>query len=110
VDSLGLVDRHSESSGDVFTVKNRPPHLTANVPKNYNSGKTVSDESMAYARPVTVMPVHDQAHPSTLYVPLGQSGGAHLSVSSRSQPSTGIRARALGRKTMNAICKFSTKF
>jgi hypothetical protein len=42
---------------------------------------------MAYARPVTVMPVHDQAHPSTLYVPLGQPGGAHLGVSSRSQPS-----------------------
>ena len=40
--------------------------------KNYNSGKAVSDESMADARPVTVTLLHDKAHPSTLYVPLGQ--------------------------------------
>jgi hypothetical protein len=40
--------------------------------KNYNSGKPVSDESMADARPVTVTLMHDKAHPSTLYVPLGQ--------------------------------------
>jgi predicted acyl esterase len=40
--------------------------------KNYNSGKAVSDESMADARPVTVTLVHDQTHPSTLFVPLGQ--------------------------------------
>lgn len=40
--------------------------------KNYNSGKAVSDERMADARPVTVTLVHDQTHPSTLYVPLGQ--------------------------------------
>ena len=40
--------------------------------KNYNSGKAVSDESMADARPVTVTLLHDQTHPSTLYVPLGQ--------------------------------------
>jgi predicted acyl esterase len=40
--------------------------------KNYNSGKAVSEESMADARPVTVTLLHDKAHPSTLYVPLGQ--------------------------------------
>jgi uncharacterized protein len=40
--------------------------------KNYNSGKAVSDESMADARPVTVTLLHDKSHPSTLYVPLGQ--------------------------------------
>jgi putative CocE/NonD family hydrolase len=40
--------------------------------KNYNSGKAVSDESMADARSVTVTLVHDQSHPSMLYVPLGQ--------------------------------------
>jgi hypothetical protein len=40
--------------------------------KNYNSGKAVSDESMADARPVTVTLLHDKTHPSTLYVPLGQ--------------------------------------
>jgi putative CocE/NonD family hydrolase len=39
--------------------------------KNYNSGKAVSDETMADARPVTVTLVHDHAHASTLYVPLG---------------------------------------
>ena len=35
-----------------------------------NSGKAVSDESMADARAVTVTLLHDKAHPSTLYVPL----------------------------------------
>lgn len=40
--------------------------------KNYNSGKPVSEESMADARPVTVTLLHDKTHPSTLYVPLGQ--------------------------------------
>lgn len=40
--------------------------------KNYNSGKAVSDESMADARPATVTLAHDQNHPSTLFVPLGQ--------------------------------------
>jgi hypothetical protein len=39
---------------------------------NYNSGKPVSDETMADARPVSVTLVHDQTHPSTLYVQLGQ--------------------------------------
>ena len=39
---------------------------------SYNSGKAVSDESMADARAVTVTLLHDSAHPSTLYVPLGQ--------------------------------------
>jgi uncharacterized protein len=40
--------------------------------KNYNSGKAVSDESMADARPVTVTLLHEKTHASTLYVPLGQ--------------------------------------
>jgi putative CocE/NonD family hydrolase len=40
--------------------------------KNYNSGKPVSDETMADARPVTVTLVHDKAHPSALIVPMGQ--------------------------------------
>ncbi len=35
---------------------------------------------MADARPVTVTLVHDQTHSSTLYVPLGQPSGVHLSV------------------------------
>lgn len=39
--------------------------------KNYNSDGVVASESMADARPVTVMLYHDAAHPSTLYVPLG---------------------------------------
>ncbi len=41
--------------------------------KNYNSGRAVSDESMADARAVTVRLLHDHLHPSALYVPLGQS-------------------------------------
>ena len=40
--------------------------------KNYNSGRAVSDETMADAHPVTVTLVHDKAHPSALYVPIGQ--------------------------------------
>lgn len=38
--------------------------------KNYNSGKTVSEESMADARPVRVRLFHDVNYPSALYVPL----------------------------------------
>ena len=40
--------------------------------KNYNSGGDVSAESMRDARAVTVKLYHDRAHPSTLFVPLGQ--------------------------------------
>jgi uncharacterized protein len=42
------------------------------IQKNYNSGKAVSDETIADARPVTVRLFHDPKHPSVLYVPLGQ--------------------------------------
>ncbi len=41
--------------------------------KNYNSGKTVSDERMEDARPVTVRLYHDRERPSALYVPIGHS-------------------------------------
>lgn len=41
--------------------------------KNFNSGKVVSDESMADARTVTVKLFHDQRHPSALHVPYGRS-------------------------------------
>lgn len=44
--------------------------------KNFNSGKNVSDESMQDARPVIVRLYHDRAHPSALYVPLGQPATA----------------------------------
>jgi hypothetical protein len=40
--------------------------------KNYNSGKTVAEESMQDARSVTVKLFHDAQHASVLYVPLGQ--------------------------------------
>jgi putative CocE/NonD family hydrolase len=40
--------------------------------KNYNSGGIVAEESMKDARRVTVKLFHDEARPSTLYVPLGQ--------------------------------------
>jgi hypothetical protein len=40
--------------------------------KNYNSGGDVSAESMDDARTVTVKLFHDRAHPSTLFVPVGQ--------------------------------------
>ncbi len=40
--------------------------------KNYNSGGEVAAESMQDARPVTVTLYHDRAHPSALYVPIGQ--------------------------------------
>ncbi|HEY0748433.1 MAG TPA: hypothetical protein VGD63_17160, partial [Steroidobacteraceae bacterium] len=40
--------------------------------KNYNSGKLISEESVADARPVTVTLLHDSAHSSALYVPIGR--------------------------------------
>ncbi|GFE83705.1 putative peptidase [Steroidobacter agaridevorans] len=40
--------------------------------KNYNSGGVVADESIEDARTVKVKLFHDSAHPSALYVPLGQ--------------------------------------
>jgi putative CocE/NonD family hydrolase len=40
--------------------------------KNYNSGGDVSSETLRDARPVTVKLFHDRAHPSTLFVPIGQ--------------------------------------
>ena len=39
--------------------------------KNFNSGGTVSDESMQDARAVRVRLFHDAEHPSALYVPIG---------------------------------------
>ncbi|MDT9600080.1 CocE/NonD family hydrolase [Sphingosinicella rhizophila] len=41
------------------------------VEKNFNSGKTVADETMADARAVKVSLFHDRAHPSALYIPFG---------------------------------------
>jgi hypothetical protein len=40
--------------------------------KNYNAAKPVAEQSMSDARTVTVTLFHDRAHPSALYVPLGQ--------------------------------------
>ena len=40
--------------------------------KNYNAAGEVAAESMQDARPVTVTLYHDRAHPSALYVPIGQ--------------------------------------
>lgn len=40
--------------------------------KNYNSGGTVAEETLADARPVTVTLHHDRRRPSALYVPIGQ--------------------------------------
>jgi putative CocE/NonD family hydrolase len=40
--------------------------------KNYNGGGVVAEETAADGRPVTVTLVHDESHPSALYVPLGQ--------------------------------------
>jgi len=40
--------------------------------KNYNSGRTVADETVADARGVTVTLYHDQSRPSALCVPLAQ--------------------------------------
>jgi putative CocE/NonD family hydrolase len=41
--------------------------------KNYNSGGVVSDETIKDARTVTVKLLHDKAHPSALYLPIGQA-------------------------------------
>lgn len=44
--------------------------------KNYNSGKSVSSESVQDARTVRVTLYHDEAHPSSLYVPIAQAQSA----------------------------------
>lgn len=44
------------------------------VEKNYNSGGVVADETLQDARVVNVKLYHDKAHPSALYVPMGQAG------------------------------------
>jgi uncharacterized protein len=41
--------------------------------KNYNSGGTAWEESIADARPVQVRVFHDSAHPSALHVPVARS-------------------------------------
>jgi putative CocE/NonD family hydrolase len=48
------------------------PINSISTQRNFNSGKNVSDETMADARTVNVTLVHDKAHPSALYVPIGQ--------------------------------------
>jgi hypothetical protein len=40
--------------------------------KNYNASGAVAEQTMKDARTVTVTLFHDRAHPSALYVPLGQ--------------------------------------
>jgi putative CocE/NonD family hydrolase len=46
--------------------------------KNYNSGKTVAEETIADARTVTVTLIHDAEHPSALEVPLDQKERPHV--------------------------------
>lgn len=48
------------------------PVNSLGVEKNYNSGGKVEDETGADARTVTVTLAHDRAHPSALFVPIGQ--------------------------------------
>jgi uncharacterized protein len=43
--------------------------------KNYNGGGEVAKESVADARTVTVKLFHGEAHPSALYVPIGNRSG-----------------------------------
>ena len=49
------------------------PINSINSQKNYNSGGVVAEESARDARPVTVKLLHDEAHPSALYVPVAGS-------------------------------------
>jgi putative CocE/NonD family hydrolase len=44
--------------------------------KNYNSGAVVANETQNNGKTVTVRLVHERAHPSALYVPLGQPSSA----------------------------------
>ena len=48
------------------------PINTISAQKNYNSGGDVSSETMKDARPVVVGLLHDRAHKSVLFVPIGQ--------------------------------------
>ena len=44
--------------------------------KNYNSGREVSEETLADSRPVTVRLFHDERHATVLYVPLAAQDDA----------------------------------
>jgi hypothetical protein len=48
------------------------PINSISAEKNYNAPAPVAEQSMSDARTVTVTLFHDKAHPSALYVPLGQ--------------------------------------
>ncbi|WP_331069598.1 CocE/NonD family hydrolase [Steroidobacter sp.] len=48
------------------------PLNSINIQKNFNSGGDISSETLRDARPVTVKLFHDRAHPTTLFVPIGQ--------------------------------------
>ncbi|HEX3913301.1 MAG TPA: CocE/NonD family hydrolase [Steroidobacteraceae bacterium] len=48
------------------------PINSISAEKNYNAAKPVAEQSMSDARTVTVTLFHDRAHPSALYLPLGQ--------------------------------------
>ena len=47
------------------------PMNSMHTQKNFNSGKPVSEETMADAKTVTVKLYHDAQHPSTLQIPFG---------------------------------------
>jgi hypothetical protein len=48
------------------------PINSISTEKNYNAAKPVAEQSISDARTVTVTLFHDRAHPSALYVPIGQ--------------------------------------
>jgi len=47
------------------------PLHSIHAQKNYNSGRSVSDESLVDAQTVTVLVFHAEDHPSALHVPIG---------------------------------------
>jgi uncharacterized protein len=52
------------------------PLNSIDLEKNYNTGGIVAAESVQDAQTVTVTLYHDRAHPSALYVPIGQPAAA----------------------------------
>lgn len=52
--------------------------------KNFNSGRSNAEESIADARPVTVTLFHDRSRPSALFVPIARPEGAGVELVSES--------------------------
>jgi putative CocE/NonD family hydrolase len=74
-DRFTFVSREVKRSSRLRLVIAPMGHLAGTTfpERNFNSGGVVANERLADARTVTVRLYHDRAHPSALYIPIGQT-------------------------------------